>query len=907
MAKAGSNQRSARKGKASSSDEDGQVTGKDKDAIAEDGLEPSVGIDDNAGMADAGGEPISQSGSDAGDGDDVLNADNLKKILASIGKGEANRSADEMDITSGGGENHLSTSADIHTGHSGHSEEKGKDLGASGKSSSQKADNRPDVPPSGRASEVPPPPSPRSGTSMAPPPPPPSAGGEVVTYEELAPQAPDNGWRLRATSGGVEDTLASCLSSLCALLDRPISVDALTSGLPLAEGRLTPDLFARAASRAGVSARLVKRRIEQLNRLSLPCVLLLKDKQAAILTHVGENGIVRVILPDMGIGERTVELDTLAKEYIGYAFIARPEFIFDDRAGEEYVPDPKGWFWGTVFGSWKLYIEVMVAAVLVNSFAIASPLFVMNVYDRVVPNFAQETLWVLAIGVVTVYVFDFLLKLTRGYLVDVAGKSADTKIAARLFQQMLSMKMANRPPSAGAMANQLREFESIREFFTSSTLATLVDAPFIFLFLAVVALVGTWKIVIIPAAIIVVVILVGLLLQIPMQRVVRDTQREAQQKHAILVEAISGIETVKSTASESRMQRNWEIFVGRTARSAMLATRWSQVATMFSGLMMQLVSVGVIFMGVYEIHNGNMSVGALVACNMLATRALSPLSQLAAIATRFHQARQALIGLNAMMAAPVERPDGRRFVQRPKFAGHIEFKGVSFTYPNAESKALNEVSFNIQPGEKVGIVGRIGSGKSTIERLVLGLYEPDEGAVLIDGIDTRQLDPADLRRNVGVVPQDNYLFYGTVRENISMGAPFVDDSAILRAARISGVDEFLSKSPLGFDLQVGERGQSLSGGQRQAIAIARSLLLDPPILVFDEPTSSMDNTTEGRFKARLNTILPGKTLVMITHRGSLLSLVDRLIVLDGGRVVADGPKDTVLEALTSGRIPTARD
>ncbi|MCR9221294.1 MAG: type I secretion system permease/ATPase [Alphaproteobacteria bacterium] len=714
-------------------------------------------------------------------------------------------------------------------------------------------------------------------------------------------------WSIKPSPGTKDDPLLGSLTILCTLLDRNISAEGLTAGLPLVDGMLTPELFVRAASRAGISARLVRRELDSIGKLALPCVLLLDGQRACVLTKLKRTeGKATIILPEMGAGARDVDYKELAQDYVGYALFARPEFQYDQRAEETRVADPKGWFWGTVFGSWKLYIEVIIAAIMINAFVIANPLFVMNVYDRVVPNFAEETLWVLAIGILVVYAFDFLLKLLRAYLVDVAGKTADTQIAGRLFQQMLGMKMAHRPQSAGALANQLREFEHLREFFTSSTMTTLIDLPFIFLFLAIISVIGTWTIVVIPTFIVFLTVIVGLLMQIPMQRVVRETQRESQQKNAILIEAISGVETIKATGSEGRMQRAWETFVDKTARSAMIAHRWSSLAMTFSGTMMQTVTVAVVVVGVYEIQQGNMSVGALVACTILSGRALAPLSQIAGIATRFHQSRQALQGLDQMMKTPVERPEGRSFVTRPSVHGNIEFKNVAFTYPDAKTQALNDVSFRIEAGEKVGVIGRIGSGKSTIERLILGLYDPDDGGVLIDGTDTRQLDPADLRRAIGVVPQDVYLFWGTVRENIALGAPYADDGTILRAARIAGVDEFISKHPLGLDMPVGERGAQLSGGQRQAISIARALLLDPPILVLDEPTSAMDNTTEARFKARLGTVLANKTLILVTHRGSLLTLVDRLIVMDGGRVVADGPKDIVMEALNAGRIQTAR-
>jgi len=464
------------------------------------------------------------------------------------------------------------------------------------------------------------------------------------------------------------------------------------------------------------------------------------------------------------------------------------------------------------------------------------------------------------------------------------------------------MKMADRPNSAGALANSLREFEHLREFFTSSTLIAIVDLPFVVLFIMIIAWVAGPQIAMIPAIAVPVVMVIGALLQLPLKRAVTNTFREAQQKHAILIEAITGIETIKISAAESQMQRRWETFVDMTAQSAASARRWSSLAAHCSGVAVQFVTVCVVVYGVYLIHDGLLSVGALVAATILANRAMAPMSQVAGILTRFHQARVALLALDDLMRARVERPDGSRFVTRPRFAGGVEFRNVTFHYPDQTGAALTNMSFRIAPGERVGILGRIGSGKSTIERLVDGMFDATEGAVLIDGTDIRQLDPADLRQNVGVVPQDIYLFHGTVRDNISIGAPHTEDRTVLRAARIAGVDEFVSRHPQGFDPQVGERGQNLSGGQRQSVAVARALLSDPPILIMDEPTSAMDSTSEARFKARLERSLGKTTLLLITHRRSLLTLVDRLIVVDGGRVVADGPKNDVLEALSSGRI-----
>jgi ATP-binding cassette subfamily C protein LapB len=638
--------------------------------------------------------------------------------------------------------------------------------------------------------------------------------------------------------------------------------------------------------------------------MALPCVLLLQGKRACVVTAIDKDGRADIILPEMGVGARSVRIDELEAEYDGYTLFVRPEFRFDARSDEVSVASPRGWFWGTLASSWRIYVEVVLAALLVNSFAIAGPLFVMNVYDRVVPNFAEETLWVLAIGVVTVYGFEFVLKMLRSYFVDAAGKSADVKIAGRLFQQVLGMKMADRPASSGGLASSLREFESLREFFTSSSLVTVVDLPFIFLFIFIISIVGG-PVAVVPLVAVPIVIVVGLLMQIPLSLVVQQSYREAQQRHALLIEAIGGIETVKSTASEGRMQRNWENFVEVTARSSIKSHMLSALALNFSSAATNFVSVGVVMYGVYLIDAGTLSVGGLVASTILAGRAMAPLGQIAGIMTRYHQARVSLNALDQMMQTPVERPEGRNFLQRSDIQGHIEFRNVTFSYPDQETPALDDVSFRIEAGEKVGLIGRIGSGKSSIQRLVLGLYEPDKGAVLVDGTDVRQIDPADLRRSIGSVPQDVYLFFGSVKDNIAIGAPFTDDKEIRRAARITGVEEFVNRHPMGFDMPVGERGQIISGGLRQSIAIARALLRDPPILLLDEPTSAMDNTSESRFKGRLSETLEDKTVLLVTHRGSMLSLVDRLIVVDGGKIVADGPKQDVLEALRSGPVPAA--
>ena len=699
-----------------------------------------------------------------------------------------------------------------------------------------------------------------------------------------------------------EDPLVSCLSILAGLLQRPVSREALKAGLPHAQERFSPELAIRAAERHGIGASIVHRhKISKILPVTLPCILLLNEGNACILLEFQGRSEVKVIVPEGGGTTKTVPIKELDQQYSGYALFARPEFRFDERAPEIRVKPYKSWFWGTLWQFWPVYSHVLLASILINAFTIASPLFIMNVYDRVVPNNAVETLWVLASGVLIVFGFEFVMRNLRTYFVDVAGKNADVLIASRLLEHFMSTRLDSKPPSTGAMANNLREFEALREFFTSGTLVALVDLPFIFLFLGVIWLLGG-PLAFIPMVAVPLVIFVGVCLQFPLRRVIERTQREATQKHAILVETIDGLETIKATAAEGRVQRAWERFVGLTADSSGKARFLSGLATTFAQVSIQVSTVLVVVAGVYLIAEGNLTMGALVAVTILTGRALAPLGAIAGMLTRLQQSRVALKALDELMKHPVERPADKTFLHRPRLKGEFEFTNVRFNYPGQQTLALDGCSFKVSPGERVAILGRIGSGKSTVARIMMGLYEQQEGKVLADGTDLRQIDPVDLRKNIGYVSQDNYLFFGSVKENIAFGAPHVDDETVIRAASVAGVTDFLRAHPQGFDLQVGERGMGLSGGQRQAVVIARALLLDPPIILLDEPTSQMDNSTEQALKRRLDHVLPGKTVILVTHRSSLLSLVDRLIILDKGRVVADGPKEDVLNALKKGQI-----
>lgn len=705
-----------------------------------------------------------------------------------------------------------------------------------------------------------------------------------------------NSWQNSAT---FDNPLLQCLVILTKLFNKPFSANTLKAGLPLVNNCFTPELFIRAAERAQLSARLIKRPLSQLTEAFLPIVLLLKDGQACILLKYLDEKNAQIILPNAGEEILDLSIKDLKANYSGYALFARPINTFDARTENTVTPRPYSWFWGTLLKSWTIYSEVIIASFLINLFALASPLFVMNVYDRVVPNNAIETLWVLAIGVAIIFSFDLIIRTLRGYFIDIAGKKTDILLGRMIFEQVLGTQRIAHPRSAGAFANHLHEFESFRDFFTSSTLTTLIDLPFALLFIFVI-----WtlhhELALVPLYAMPLVIFFSLLIQFPLHKVIQQTFRAGAQKHALLIETLTGMETLKTTGAESTMQQKWEQLIDQIAQFSLKSRFLSALSINFSIFVQQMSTVVIIIYGVYLIAEGELTMGGLIACSILTGRALAPLAQIATLFTRYHHSIAALHALNQVMKMPLERPLGTHFLHRPPLQGHIEFKQVNFSY--SEQPTLTKISFQIPAGQRVGIIGRIGSGKSTLAKLILGLYQPSSGSILLDGIDSRQLDPAELRRQIGYVPQEIELFYGTIKENIVIGATHLEDSVVLQAAQLAGIDEFTNRHPLGFDWLVGERGEGLSGGQRQAIVLARAFLHNPPILLLDEPTNSMDNTAEEQFKARLLPYLNGKTLLLVTHRNTLLSLVNHLIVMDGGQVMAMGPKDKVLQALASGQV-----
>ena len=721
-------------------------------------------------------------------------------------------------------------------------------------------------------------------------------------------------WPLEADRIAIKDPLLECLQIVSGLYGRRISTTALAAGLPIPKDGITPTLLVRAAERADLSARMGENSLESIAIVpNLPCILVLEGQQACIVTDVitpkdkrqlkkgraHPETIFKIILPETPEEVREFPLKALARAYTGNVFFMRPVARLDDRAGPAELEEGRDWFWSAIRENKSIYVEVMLAAIVINIFAAVSPLFVMNIYDRVVPNGAFPTLWVLSLGMIFAYIFDLILKNLRSFFIEVAGRRADVKISGRIFEQVLGMKMTERPASAGVLTANMREFDSLRDFFTSATMIALIDLPFAIFFLIIIAVLGGPVVFAVLAAI-PLVIGISWLKQRHIQPIIQQSMAENALKNAMLFESVTGLETVKVQAAEGHLQRQWEELTTRASRTSVKMRKVSSSIMYWAAFIQSLAGIGVIIIGVYLIADGKLTMGALVASYMLSNRALAPLSQIASLMTRMHQTKESLAQLDNLMRKKVERPKGRHFISLPTVRGKIELRDVVFAYPQQTVAALNNVSFTINPGDHIGIIGAVGSGKTTLQRLIQNLYEPKSGAILLDGTDVRQIDPGDLRRAIGVIQQRPQLFYGSVRQNITMGHETVSDRAVMRAAELSGVMDFLRDTQHGLDTQVGERGEQLSGGQQQAVAVARALLYDPPILIMDEPTSSLDPASEIRLLRRLDVLARNRTIILITHKASMLQLVDKLMLMERGRVLASGPKDEIMRRLAAG-------
>ncbi|MDL2216706.1 type I secretion system permease/ATPase [Desulfovibrio sp. OttesenSCG-928-M14] len=701
--------------------------------------------------------------------------------------------------------------------------------------------------------------------------------------------------------------LIIALTTLMRLRGEPRSVSQLTGHLPGGFIPPTVEECLRAAELAGARPRvLALPALPDIPTATLPCILLLeatapgRTKTCVLLSYNREQNLAEVIYPENAPEVSTVALDELESSYSGMSiFLAHTEGRKDARVESLHLSKPRHWFWGVLGEFLPIYRDVAIASLVVNLLSLATPLFIMNVYDRVVPNNAVYTLWVLALGVMIAYCMDLVLRNLRNYFVDTAGRNADVIITSRLMDRILHMRLDVKPESTGGLVNNLREVEQVRDFFGSSTLMALFDLPFLLIFIMLVAFIGGPMVLVVLLALPAMLAFVWLL-QRPFEKAVERQFKQNMQKNSLLVEIVSGLETVKSILAQGHMKRQWEQVVDAAAKDATRARRLSSLAQTGTLFMTQLINASVIIIGVYRITAGEMTQGGLIACVILVGRALGPFMQIAGILSQLQRSRIALRALEQIVNLPVEQ-DSSTSSESGSVDAEIIVTHLTFRYPNSPKNALRDLGLRIRPGEKIAFMGPPGSGKSTLARLLVGLYQPQDGNITLGGVDIRQMDQADLRARIGFMPQDNYLFYGSVRENIALGCPWVDMKSVAAAAHIAGVDEFVNRHPAGYDMPVGERGMALSGGQRQAVALARTLVRMPEIFVLDEPSSNMDMEGEHRLMLRLKSLARHKTLLIMTHRPSLLALAERVVLLREGVIVADGPRDAVLQAIKSGQ------
>lgn len=705
-----------------------------------------------------------------------------------------------------------------------------------------------------------------------------------------------------------KDSLLESLVLYTKLYHKPYSEESLMAGLPashlysdniLFTKEKSKSLFSRAAQRAGLKSSLVQRPIKEILQLQLPVILLLSNKNSCILEDFSKDKKEGKIIYANGDDpiEEWVDIQELEKEYMGFAFMLKKPYSYGNKDKKLHTHN-EHWFWDTIKLSKPIYKDVLLASFLINLFVLATPLFTMNVYDRVIPNNAIETLWMFTFGVIVVYLIDIFLKFTRTYLLEIAAKKSDIIISSIVFEKVLDLTLESHPKSVGAFASNLKDFDSIRSFLTNATLTVLIDIPFTILFLLLIGYIGG-TLVLIPLVISIAILSYAFAIKNPLQKSIESTHQAAAQKNGILIETLQNIETIKVLGLAGKMQWNYEESTGEIANKSLKSRLLSSSIPNVTAFLVQLNTILCILYGVYLINDFELTMGGLIAIIILSSRTVAPLGQAASLITNYEDAKTSYEAIDSIITRPVERPKAKEFIRRENIIGNIEFRNVTFTYPDTQIAVLNDVSFTINKGEKVAILGRIGSGKSTIAKLLLKLYEPQSGSILIDGIDIKQLDPADLRKSIGYIPQEIHLFQGTIKENILNNYRYYTDEEMLEVSKIGGVDEFVKTHPLGYEMPIGERGVGLSGGQKQTVGIARALLSDANTLLFDEPTNAMDQTTETNTINKLKSVIEDKTLFLVTQKMSTLELCNRIIVFNQGVKIMDGPKDEIIKQLAS--------
>ena len=712
--------------------------------------------------------------------------------------------------------------------------------------------------------------------------------------------SPSSQWKIHASQKLGVDPLLDSLVLLTEHFGNPCSADALSAGLPLTSTNLTPELLPQAASRAGLSAKLVRKGLNELPSMLLPCILMLKNKKALVLQELDiEKNEAIVSLPETG-GKAQLTIEELESNFVGYLFLIKQQYRGDRNFDVHIDSTDEHWLWQKIKNTSSIYRDVIIASVMINLFALVLPLFIMNIYDKVVPNLAFESLWVLAVGATIAYIFDLILKQLRAYLIDVAGKKIDIEVSSKLFSKVIGAPLEKRSLSVGGMAKQLSEFDSIREFLSSATISALVDLPFAILFMLCIWLVAG-DLVMFPLIASVLIIGYTILNQSKLRKAIDESNRFSSLRHGHLIECLSSLESIKANGAEGVVQNAWQQMIGHTATWLLKSKMITNSVLNFASFIVQISIICVVVLGVYRVSDNLISMGGIIAAVMLTGRAISPIAKLAGLMTRSNQTLSALKQLDTLMVQEGEFEDKAHLVSRTTLSGCISADNISFTYPSSDQRSLHSMSLNIKPGEKIAIVGHNGSGKTTLAKLLLGLYQPTKGTIQFDGLNHHQIHPSDLRRNVGYLPQDITLFHGTIRDNILFGTRQVTEYQLIRAVQLSGVSVFTDNNSQGLDQQVGESGSSLSRGQRQSIVLARAILNSPQILLLDEPTASLDARAEKQFIQSINATAQNRTMLLITHKMDLLKLVDRILVLDKGKLIIDGPKDAVLTQLKAGK------
>jgi ATP-binding cassette subfamily C protein LapB len=701
------------------------------------------------------------------------------------------------------------------------------------------------------------------------------------------------------------DSLLQSLLWICDSYGVEKSVASFMAGLP-STNRLSIEQGMRSLEASGFATKLVKRDATIFPNELLPVVVLTKTGGALILKQriQSDKGLrpqFECLDPSTSNQSFMVSEAELLTIQSGHCLLVK-QLPKPGQAGGEDAEEPSGssWLWKTIFRYRRYYYDSILASILINVLSTLGGLFAIHIYDRVIPLKAYSTLWSLVVGVVMAMLFEAAARHLRDYLLDLAARKSDITLSSALFKQALGLRLEHTPPSSGAFAHQVRQFETVRDFAASASLAIITDLPFALLFIFMIFTVAG-PLAVVPLAAIFIVIITATLVQYPMHKLMLETFRDQSAMMGVLIESIEGIETLRVTGASGIMIKRYEELNATTAHSGMRFRIISNIVMTFFNLVQQAQGIIVMVWGTYLIHQGELSTGALVGCMMFASRAIGPVGQFVQLAMRFQTAKTAMAGLNSLMSMPVERDPTRSYLQKTKFNGSIDVQKLSFAYPSTGNHkppiALRDVTLSIEPGERVAFVGKIGSGKSTLLRMIAGLYQPIEGQVKIDGIDIRQIDPVDFRNQIGYVTQDLRLFRGTLRENIFLGRPAATVDAFMEVVALTGLDKIADAHPMGYDMPIGSMGLGLSGGQRQLVALARALVTRPKILLMDEPTSAMDMQTEAMFTKRLEDIVKGRTVIIVTHRPSLLSVVDRIVVMDNQRMVADGDKEKILAML----------